>query len=371
MNDIQTILRISLYSVPIYGALICALLMLKLLQSKRSSLNGKVLNLLIFYYFASVLLWLTVVVFLYLPKCFVVIHPLSVLISMIVHVSYFHFIFSVTAISDREKFSLIHYFIPILVFCTMLVWSLNIPFQEQMKIFETQRMHEGNQNIFNLLFLAEPILIFVFNLVYAIKSLIRCIRYRRAVVNYSSDQERGAVRWIFHLIFTMFLILPLLACILFLSKSLLIVAAVLLVVSTVFKYTMLVHNVLFENFVLIEQTGCEGSIYESNNQQASVRQLEYYMKNKKPYLRPKLKITDVMRDLNTNRTSLSMLINRNYGMNFCRYVNRFRLQEFEKLRSDPAYNHFSDLDLILMVGFSDWRSYLRVKKQEEFVFKNQ
>ena len=47
-------------------------------------------------------------------------------------------------------------------------------------------------------------------------------------------------------------------------------------------------------------------------------------------------MTDLVEDLDVNRTVLSAFINQTYGMNFNRYLNRFRLRELDRLRSHPA-----------------------------------
>ncbi|MFR1292098.1 MAG: hypothetical protein ACLSB7_07785 [Parabacteroides distasonis] len=49
------------------------------------------------------------------------------------------------------------------------------------------------------------------------------------------------------------------------------------------------------------------------------------------FLRPGYKMTDLVEDLDVNRTVLSAFINQTYGMNFNRYLNRFRLRELDRL----------------------------------------
>ncbi|MCD8167394.1 MAG: hypothetical protein LUE93_15560 [Bacteroides sp.] len=54
-------------------------------------------------------------------------------------------------------------------------------------------------------------------------------------------------------------------------------------------------------------------------------------------------------------------------MNFSRYVNRYRLLEFQKLKADPANKDISEVELVAKAGFSDYRGYQRVKKREELI----
>lgn len=184
------------------------------------------------------------------------------------------------------------------------------------------------------------------------------------MVNYSTDEQRGAIRWIYHLVYIMSAIFLIMNGLFLFSGTAQPVMLILQVFISVFKCAILSHNVLLENFVLIQQNGDSEYAIINTDKRVNIRRLEAYMRRDKPYLRSKLKITDMTAALATNRTSLSTLINRNYGMNFCYYVNRFRLEELERLKSDPANARLSEMDMVFMAGFSDWRGYQRVIKRE-------
>lgn len=92
--------------------------------------------------------------------------------------------------------------------------------------------------------------------------------------------------------------------------------------------------------------------------------LEEYMTKNKPYLNPKLKITDLIHPLCTNRTYLSSFINKTYGVNFNRFINQYRLKEVEQMVEDPIYSNYSKLGLIIKAGFTNYQAYLRIRKRE-------
>ena len=52
-------------------------------------------------------------------------------------------------------------------------------------------------------------------------------------------------------------------------------------------------------------------------------------------------------------------------MNFCRLINRCRLMALDRLRVSPANAGKTNMELVLMAGFSGYRNYLRVKKEED------
>ena len=102
----------------------------------------------------------------------------------------------------------------------------------------------------------------------------------------------------------------------------------------------------------------------SHSGKLTQRRFERFFREHKPFLRPGYKMTDLVEDLDVNRTVLSAFINRTYGMNFNRYLNRFRLRELDRLRLRPANQGKSVSSLIGQVGFKDFRTYSRAVATE-------
>ena len=101
------------------------------------------------------------------------------------------------------------------------------------------------------------------------------------------------------------------------------------------------------------------------------KQFELYFKEYKPYLNPYFRITDLIEPFEVNRTYISRFVNKEYGMNFSRYVNLCRLQKLEILISLPSGKGKSIQDLLKLAGFGSYRSYMRAKLvEEEMVKKN-
>lgn len=93
--------------------------------------------------------------------------------------------------------------------------------------------------------------------------------------------------------------------------------------------------------------------------------------NEKIYLNPNLTIQDVALSVGTNRTYVSAIINQSFNLNFCRFVNEYRIASLEKMiieHSDSSYtelaekNGFGSVDsmkraiqLKTNLPFSEWR----------------
>ena len=84
------------------------------------------------------------------------------------------------------------------------------------------------------------------------------------------------------------------------------------------------------------------------------------MRTARPYLNPRLRITDLAAALNTNRSYLSAFINSTYNMNFSQLINSYRLEEFRRLEKErPELNK---TERAVMAGFGSYRSYVRIKE---------
>lgn len=94
----------------------------------------------------------------------------------------------------------------------------------------------------------------------------------------------------------------------------------------------------------------------------SRKKFEQYFFKYKVYLNPDLNITGLAEQLATNRTYLSSFINKEYGMNFSRYVNSIRLKELERLMSLPANEGTSIRKLAEKAGFGTYGGYLKARK---------
>lgn len=99
------------------------------------------------------------------------------------------------------------------------------------------------------------------------------------------------------------------------------------------QFSIISYNIIVGNYVLCpgERRLSDDSLVIKKPSLLSKERFEKYMQEDKPYLNPELKITDLTRELQTNRTYLSTFINRTYGMNFKAYINDCRLREMEAL----------------------------------------
>lgn len=93
------------------------------------------------------------------------------------------------------------------------------------------------------------------------------------------------------------------------------------------------------------------------------KQLLDIFENDKIYMHPDLRITTVAEVLRTNRTYISRLINDDFGMNFNEFVNKYRVQEAERLLSCKDNHQYTIEYIAEKSGFGNTNSFTRSFKE--------
>ena len=88
------------------------------------------------------------------------------------------------------------------------------------------------------------------------------------------------------------------------------------------------------------------------------------IEEKKIFLDPELSLPKLARQLGCSTHELSFLINHSFGKNFYQFINRYRVQESQRLLLDPQFSHLN----ILAIGFE---SGFNSKTTFNTAFKNQ
>jgi AraC-like DNA-binding protein len=81
------------------------------------------------------------------------------------------------------------------------------------------------------------------------------------------------------------------------------------------------------------------------------------------YLNKDLNIWDITARLATNRTYVSRIINNEFGLNFCGFVNRYRVDHAKKLLASPK--HYSIEEIADLSGFGSVNSLYRAFSASE------
>lgn len=88
-----------------------------------------------------------------------------------------------------------------------------------------------------------------------------------------------------------------------------------------------------------------------------------HMDKKRPYLDSQLTLRELSDQLNTTTNHLSQVINEKFGDNFFVFVNTYRVEAFERLASNQAYNNYTVFGIALLCGFSSKSTFYTIFKK--------
>lgn len=359
----QDIGRAIVFSIPVVSAAIS--LIMVLLDTTRSSntVNRKIHYCIISVYFLMMLYWSGQVMHSVARDAFITYLPVFYSSFGFIPVFLYLITYILTEIGEQKRFPAYHFILPSCLTVIICVIAFTVPFRQRWGA-----IYDNGTSLISVIIDITFIVCILLNILYFGLSLLRIKSYKRQVTDYSADIYRMSLDWLsFIILFRIVLqIFPLAGLILDIGLfNKLEFIWIFTTLPAVFTHIVLCLNILSENYVIIEPvTAKEKEMTAAGNYAQLGRQrVEMYLENKKPYLNPEFKITDMARDLFSNRTYISAFINREYGMNFNRFINNYRLKEVERLQSEAAQRKqkISSPEIVIHAGFSSYRSYFRAK----------
>lgn len=358
------------FAAPFTSGVVCLIIVAVFLQREKDARIAEITRVLGIELLACVMCWMSLICFVMFPGVYKRIEPVFFLAILYAQVFTYRFVFLHTRTEDNDRFSRLHYLLPLVPSAIMLACSLVFSLEERLRIRFERPPIGGDIAPYTLMVYLIPLLFLGYNLYYSICSLCRISRYSRAVADYSADEGRSSQGWLRLLIVIALSSLPLavIPSVMgpgFFFTSLLTMAGV---GAIVFKDVILTFNTITHNYVLILPENTDTPKEENNTEPAKVKisraVFDRYIADSKPFLNPELRITDLALAFGTNRTYLSVFINREYGMNFSHYINSLRLDELRRIRRAPEMSGLDGLELVERAGFSSYRGYLRFVHKE-------
>lgn len=355
------------FSAPIICALACMVMMLMDAGARKHNRQEKHLRLfLALTYLVTSLGWLGMVFYSASPHIFASYYTVFLLTLMLDQVMIYRFVSIITNTGERRKFNRFHLVIPVFLTIVSIVNDIIVPVKQQEAIMFSGENVDESTMWFRMMYILTTIVFIVYNTLYPFMNLRNIRRYRRFIVNYSSDTYHTSLGWlaIIQIFILVTVPLPLAGVLSGVSSVAIGYFAWVGALPYFVNYLILCYNLLNDNYLIIrsEDTNDDLSV---KNVIIDRKRFERYLREKKPYLNPNLRITDIAADFNTNRSYISSFINKEYNMNFCCLINRCRLYELDRVRLSSSYAVKTNIDLVLMVGFSNYRSYLRAKNEAD------
>ncbi|WP_426482142.1 hypothetical protein [Chryseobacterium sp. R2ACT005] len=276
-------------------------------------------------------------------------------------------IFKLTRLRTAEQFSYGYYVVPLILAGGYCLWFAFIPWRVLLLMDAKDIQWIEGYKGFIFFDYSRFYIRMILSGIYLYLAVKRIIRYRREIVQYSSNMEETSLVWLYQIFGVLFLVTPFPILYYFIDSEvykkfigLLIPLLFILIVNVTICY-----HIFKQNFILLTEDIIADRLSEQEKEfrePLSHEVVSRYMDEKKPYLDPNLKITDLITIFGTNRTYLSSFINTTYGLNFSMYINRYRREEFQRLKNLPEYKNAEEEELVYLSGFRSLQSFKRSEK---------
>ncbi|WP_294477931.1 hypothetical protein [uncultured Bacteroides sp.] len=364
------------FCAPIISSMGCGIMLIIYRRTQGKTEESTLYRLLIAYFLTISLMWACAMTYVFFPMLYVRINICFYLGLFWGQVVFYQFVYTLTRVPGEKAFSKIHYIIPLVIVSIFAIWSAFVPFETQVYLVTSRGKTAPGYEAYSRLFTSRLIFRGIWNILYTILAWWRLLAYRRMITDYSANADRSSLSWVQLLLLISFSLVPPSVLSAIFSKQVLISSLLLLIpqLLLVVQHAIVCYNMAVGNFIVINypedditgtQEEKEPEIETEIEPEIDRKIFEKHIYEHRPYLNPDLRITDLMQFFHTNRTYLSRFINREYNMNFSRYINTLRLRELERLRNDSSRSHLPDEELVFLAGFSNYRSYLRVHKMEK------
>jgi AraC-like DNA-binding protein len=220
----------------------------------------------------------------------------------------------------------------------------------------------------------------VVRIVFAIQVFYFLVLGRKLVLNYNSrvsdfysNLENKTISWVNYLLYS-FVITSLMSVIFnIVGRSVFIEnSSLLFIPSLIFSVLLFFIGYLgyLQDNVLIEMVTEEQKInpdnYSLSQKQLKEKLLELF-EDEKIYTKNNLKITDLSVRLNTNRTYISGIINKEFNKSFNDFVNQYRINDAKLLLSNYSPHKYSLEYISELTGFGSLNTFIRTFKKFEGV----
>lgn len=318
------------------------------------------------------------------PSIYVFLAPLVLFSMTFTTIIFYRIVFELTHEKASVKFSVGHYFLPLILTLVFWIISNHIPFDIKLGIIENMGVHHSSYPLFSYFFTSFMFFEILFSITYLILSTILLRQFRNTLNSKQKNKSRLEMRWLTTLITLMVIVPATFIVIYFISRKVFLSSMVMPVwaLFIISIQLILLYNIFRHNYPPIEsriqlqpkKAACFFSheINNTNDKQEphpaiqdclSRRDFDAYFRTKKPYLDPALKLTTLAEQLGTSRTALSNFINKIYHVNFNVYIGQWRLKELNHLQKKAENCNCPLKELLPKAGFGNYHSYMRAVQQ--------
>jgi AraC-like DNA-binding protein len=211
--------------------------------------------------------------------------------------------------------------------------------------------------------LIVPVMLF-----YCILGFREVVKYKKVMLQVSSNSDISETKWINTLLISMVIVLVLNLVQMQINQILIvgliiklehIVQVCILILVNLIIYQGLKNPIFFQkitedDFNLVKK---DKLITKFNNQvnethKVLANKLENYMKNNKPFLDSELDLTTLAQSMDTHPKTLSLVINHILNSSFSEYINSYRIKSAIDLIENNSDDQLTIMEVMYDVGFN-------------------
>lgn len=357
---------------------VCLFWAVFLFIQKGAMVSKRILGLFMFF---SALMHLSYVVFFSSDMSLYMSFDWLFLFSSLLIIPTFYLYFFSVAKSSMHRYSSFFHYLPAVLFLIAYVIAYNSATESQIRDYLYAFMYAKKTPQFdlidpahrlNILFVANRIIFTIQTVFYLIISFFVILNYRKRIRNLYSNLEGRDLKWIVNITVCILLLSIMGAVFNVLGRTLFQHSDLLLMIPSFFYSAVLFfigHIGNLQDFTIkdieIEELKLVGDVQKETSEQPSLirQRLEQIMSEKQLFLNNDLRISSLCKELNTNRTYLSQVLNDELNENFNSYINKYRVHHAIFLLQDQSLRHYSLDRFGELSGFGSTISMVRAFKQ--------
>lgn len=291
---------------------------------------------------------------------------------------YLYVVYSIKKNIHIEKTDYLH-FIPVAI-----SYLYMLPFYFLYTAEEKRQVDDGLIDDYGLFSYVLVVGIIASGIIYSILSYKKLVNREKVVAENFSNSDRVDMRWLRYAIFGIvsFFISAALVSILrevvniqfpftadILFYAIIVGFVVFIGYSGIRQQDLFTNTVIKEEELVKTKSEYKKSSLKADDATKIHRELLVLMKTEKPYLNPKLTISELAQSLSTSTNHLSQVINQYENVNFYDFVNKFRVEEF--IKNAQNNSDFSLLGHAYDSGFNSKSAFNSVFKKFKSVTPSQ
>ncbi len=276
-----------------------------------------------------------------------------------------------------HKKDLLHFIPFVLLYISMMPFYFGYSAEDKIRVDELNTASE-----FRSIMMISLICFIISGILYSVLSYLKIGKYQKLITQNFAYHEKISMEWLKFLIIGLAVIVGAVAFLYTLKEGvglefsfnidliffLLIIVFIFLLGYFGIRYQGIFSENENNDSIIVEQKPngeYKKSGLKTNDALTLQNKLRELMVSHKPYLEPKLSLSDLSDELHTSPNNLSQVINQYEEKNFYDFVNGYRVNEFIERASLPENKNMSLLGIAFDSGFNSKSSFNEVFKKHK------